>query len=1642
MRQKWQSINNLETNELRELEQQQQEKNKNKKKNDDKSNFNRLKKSYNTMRKSFRLHSNNDNDNSTYATWQTNYDNDDIKSNLIGQFGIGAAKLLRSVYGKSRRIGNSQHELDSIYGSFKILSPSNNSNNFIPADRVAKKSDAELKIEQRIQRSKGKILPSASYVAPDCERACDGLNLEELEEIKRDNLRQTLIRSSPKTAAANEINTKTSSESKEVLNDDDELECLCNKKMITNLYNSIEEINKSKERNNNFCLCDSISSSFTSIYQYNNNDDDDNRKKSEQVSNEIKSDKTTRAESRASSVAYCGSLSSSSFKLLGTEIEGELKRMFDSLNDLNVCHQKHENVCGVLGLSRTEETTTDIIETLFENKEQDNNVEQEEEVENFHDDNRNIVESERAARNCCRLGGVKVSLSERISEQQVVSKSERYKQHSFNNYSIAQCSCNVNTSAGQHKQANVCCCKHSIYELANKRDSKEFESLEKYSTSSRGKHLIRNKTISNNHKCEIENTQNDALELNNDEDFSAQKKSKGNHKISCSVRNKNSFRKERKTIMSLVESSNWCEQEDNLTLERAPPLPPTNCHSDSSTDEHLYATIYGCSQTSSPETRRNQQHLISSMYNNNNNNNQVNCDQHNHDYGHRPNDHLGWQSKLEEGLYYERNSKNQPKLFEKQLMNNYEQLHSKQFNSKSTSEIKLNKPKKSFFSRIKHMIVSASTTTTHNNNNNKINISKTSTLPPITISNDNKHEQEFEWSPETIYGKQRTNKSWKKSATLSSRSTHNLIANYDNNFRANNNSLSRKSINSIYGRSFSNNNKFDNHDYDYESQSKSKSLVNGFLTLGRLRDKVKTKNGSSSCKNNQIIDMFQDDRRMKHLCQNGPHRIRRQTISNHRFSGSADSLPSADSGLSCSNLQHCSSSDENYAPIKSTGNLYSIAPNNYNELEDNKTNKIDNSSDNLENCVESERVFYEIVGKARAKVDCNPCAYDKEALVFKKGDIIDILERNESGTWFGRNGNQVGHFKFINVTEILYDDNKFSTEEEKAFQNADNKLTNYITKLEIKSQIDNQQEEGEEEQEKFISKRISQSMNTIDTSFANKDKDIENNNGNVVASSSSCFGESSNNNKSKQQLNNGYCVNNNNNNNNSSNETIMSSLEQLLFAIGLADEQVVVEKKYQLQDYNWQAKLVGKTTEPTSVKENELASITIDLPTPTSYLDVLSKGGINNLDSFSTINDLQVLEQIGIVDDEHQRRLLMAARIIRQASQAAKLDFVETTNGSNTTATTTRSTTYNQQQTTTTVNNEPTNRIATIRARCNDQEQNRVYITTKDKNNSNEPIYVNLAINAKSASVCDKSGTTDCFEQQAFVGSQNDSIVIDGKERINDLKRDQQILHDEKHEHLDKVNNEKKFYFPSEAHLKVLHMNKNNRYVVVPCKHSSTTSHAVGYIDRTRAANSINQSDHYHSCLDNTLPVNDNSRANHLNSDQYDDYYDVQEETVDLSSQLSDSLLARGYSVRFNDRTVRDRAYLPPGAQKANQTNNTMNLIQYNDLNSKRIDNYNYHNKRSSFDASNYSKNHDESHNYLQDKTFLANQQVVSSTPPKASIVNNFVLNDNNNYYYTTKSCKARKNGQLDKTNSVNSRSQINSKSAYDLRLDLSHFFS
>ena len=56
--------------------------------------------------------------------------------------------------------------------------------------------------------------------------------------------------------------------------------------------------------------------------------------------------------------------------------------------------------------------------------------------------------------------------------------------------------------------------------------------------------------------------------------------------------------------------------------------------------------------------------------------------------------------------------------------------------------------------------------------------------------------------------------------------------------------------------------------------------------------------------------------------------------------------------------------------------------------------------------------------KAIAVRDSFPSPYDKQALTFRMGDLIEVTSRNQNGLWRGRCNGREGYFKFIDVSTI------------------------------------------------------------------------------------------------------------------------------------------------------------------------------------------------------------------------------------------------------------------------------------------------------------------------------------------------------------------------------------------------------------------------------------------------------------------------------------------------------------------------------------------------------------------------------------------------------------------------------------------------
>nr|XP_018910500.1 PREDICTED: uncharacterized protein LOC109039472 isoform X1 [Bemisia tabaci] len=55
------------------------------------------------------------------------------------------------------------------------------------------------------------------------------------------------------------------------------------------------------------------------------------------------------------------------------------------------------------------------------------------------------------------------------------------------------------------------------------------------------------------------------------------------------------------------------------------------------------------------------------------------------------------------------------------------------------------------------------------------------------------------------------------------------------------------------------------------------------------------------------------------------------------------------------------------------------------------------------------------IARAKALVDYTPSLYEKDALKFKKGDVIEVISMSTNGLWQGRLGGKQGYFKFTNV---------------------------------------------------------------------------------------------------------------------------------------------------------------------------------------------------------------------------------------------------------------------------------------------------------------------------------------------------------------------------------------------------------------------------------------------------------------------------------------------------------------------------------------------------------------------------------------------------------------------------------------------------
>lgn len=430
----------------------------------------------------------------------------------------------------------------------------------------------------------------------------------------------------------------------------------------------------------------------------------------------------------------------------------------------------------------------------------------------------------------------------------------------------------------------------------------------------------------------------------------------------------------------------------------------------------------------------------------------------------------------------------------------------------------------------------------------------------------------------------------RKSKTLSSKSTQNLLDNSKKFL-----SSSRKSINlsSMKNLDTAHNDGF----------FSSRSFMSGFLTLGRRSGSATATALASSQREYKFSSR---DSRKNQDVLGRMFKENQQPNASRRIYSSVDSLPSADSGLSCSNLNNSNSCDENNysrsSKSKRIDNIYSLAPD---LQQDDQDNHIYSEAIPVESFNEKENNLdsIRVVGKAIAKVDCNPCAYDNEALVFKKGDIIDIFERHQSGTWIGRCADRVGHFKFINVVELTTNG---LSDEEHAIKPAGN--------TSIKS--DDKTCADKSEKQVFVTK--------LEIKNSNSSESIKRKSASMQKLADQAYGECD--------------------------ENMMGSLEQLLTAIGLHNHSRSDQPSAETGDIATNdARFVAETntaTSPTSVGGS-------------SYLQLLNRNGIDSLDAFSLLERDSDLRRVGITDDEHQMRLLMAARIIRQALCAVRMNFAE-----------------------------------------------------------------------------------------------------------------------------------------------------------------------------------------------------------------------------------------------------------------------------------------------------------------------------------------------------------------------------------------------
>lgn len=1696
------------------------------------SSFDRIKKSYATMRKSFRLKvSDRRVLNATSASSRNDYSsaNGGKSKRLIGQLGSGAAKLLRGVYAKSQT-NNHQLELESIHqstnGSFKVLSSMGNYGSYVPPQLAVKtngqnsptaavrkmKSEVELEIEQRLRRSKRRVLPSASYSAPDCEKACDDLNMEELEEIKRDNLRLTL-RSQKISKLNEEVDYESGhkDERNDGCNDEVKVEeniligCSCK-----NSYNDVhyhEQVERDTCPEQLYCSCASLStfsSSTTSLSSVDQTELSVDRhrtatdrreatcykNKPQKFTTTTTTDHNNELQPETPSCTQANidnrkqeaqdvSRASSGFNVRDSSlIENKFEEMFDSIVEFRFLERLNrkqreqdekqqqnklvENCCGsgrdcVKSSPSSESLLIPELNSNTKSLYEERELYVKEQVKGKETADREWSSSKKekqAAPNCSSsLGGVITAqiADARLESMPDVSLATLNLNCEHHNNSNESAGINKQVAAiepkratGEEKDGHGNCARESACEFVcstnNPADENRIRVLAdrlklEEKQVKRKANSARQQQVSDNEYQVVENVV---------------KYEEGENDLLMSKRQSSKRRREQ-LLQSLTEVADVCragqqhqkqqQRHQNSTMGfkiNSPSMRTRRVHASSqvySGEEHLYASI--SSQTPSPErnlTQQSDQIVVEKEFYNN-----PQCSR----------------------LQYECAS-NEPSLFDKQLNNCHyiqfpspeayqhitqqEQQRSHCKISKHESMTSVSKPrsqpKKSFLSKLKNFITP--TNKFENKQQGTASFWSNTEFNPVNEKLMNQDEKNFRWQ---------------KSATLTSKSTQNLLGSSLRYL-----STSRKSMNLI---GIEDNSYSGDRDDTETNNSRKFSLVNGFLTLRRRTTML----DDFQLKKHELVHEIFKDKKLNQVIRNN-------------FGGSTDSLPSADSGLSCSNLQNSTSSDD-YGAVRAItqSNIYTRVP-------------LELEHDNVDNnCYLSDEELRtnQVVGKAVAKVDCNPCAYDKEALVFKQGDIIDILERHQSGTWIGRCNGRVGHFKFINVLEL--DDELESTcSSVKSSKSSNNINTDtsttsgpsvFVTKLEIRSKNNenNQMRNKAETSSSSSISRRSHSMNTINDDKTN----CESATNTITATTTTTTSVTAPNSTKTIKSNTTSSVNSiasskeSSGNLSCSSQTIMSSLEQLLFAIGLSGEQVVNRKHLEEEEGVSEDKIKGDSNQERTLTDSDTCCFTQDdcnkkqqallsndssseggdqqqntaTTTSLSYLDILCKGGINNLDSFSAIDDFHELEQIGIKDDEHQRRLLMAARIIRQASQAAKLDFAESYRTKSACSTSPTMLSKSLKPSSLLPPPPPPPPVST---KIESVDSKQVKTATRSKanlncktsyenqsmgNHFNEPIYVNM-IRLKHNNSNNKIG-------DSLMTSFSDTIS--GESSVNQCRNGRKVqdLVGATHvynlvDDLDAQQSSGKYLnlHPSGTSSKQYNdqHNKQQRYCIdyrlQETKSTARSSHAS-------RVNLIKQFDNYHRFPLPGFQASGQNRETLPSAGGSHDDYNTSDKAGDLF------YLARGsHLVRINGngkdhnssfqrvQQLKDGDFNWCGHQNVNSdkeaeaNNNTNNSI------------YSMYNRRVG-NTSSINNDDDEVVSLNQLQNLRRQQSNQSNDLNESGTLSKMFDSDWLSEQQTIQQeSKLRKNHHINSKNTKGSnlRSQISSKSAYDLRLDLSHFFS